>query len=158
MHYIKISQDLDAPAELVWDMLRDFAHIERWWPTHDPAVQIDHVDLEGEGIGQIRHIYNVGYPDPVSERLDFLDPATMTYKLSIVGRPPMGITHYQATGHIESLGEGRSRLNYSSEFTTESGKPDEAESWLRMAYALMFRGVADAAARALAQSGSAAPG
>lgn len=150
MHTIKTSHEFDAPATLVWEMLQDFAHIERWWPTHDPAVQIDHVDLEGEGVGQVRHIFNVGYPDPVSERLDFLDPASMTYKLSIVGRPPMGITHYQATGRVESLGAGRSQLHYSSAFTTESGKPDEAEAWLRMAYALMFRGVADAVARATA--------
>lgn len=147
MHYIKISHDFDAPATLLWDILQDFAHIERWWPTHDPAVQIDRVELVGEGVGTIRHIYNVGYPDPVSERLDFLDPATKTYKLSIVGDPPVGITYYQATGVIESLPGGRSRLNYSSELTTESGNPDEADAWLRMAYGLMFRGLADAMAK-----------
>ncbi len=147
MHTIKITHDFDAPPAALWDYVQDFARIDRWWPRHDPSVQIDHVDLVGEGIGMVRHIYNVGYPDPVSERLDFLDPKTLTYKLSIVGKPPVGITYYQATGVITSLPGDRCRLNYDSEFTTVSGLPDEAETWLRMAYSLMFRGLADAMAR-----------
>ena len=147
MHRIAISQDFDAPAAVLWDFLRDFAHIERWWPNHDPAVQIDRVDLEGEGIGMVRHIYNKGYPDPVSERLDFQDAETMTYRLSIVGKAPVGITRYQATGRIEPLAGERARLHYTSEFATASGQPDEAEAWLRMAYQLMFAGLAVAVAR-----------
>jgi len=147
MHRITTSYKFDAPAAVLWDYLQDFAHIERWWPTHDPAVRIARVEMEGEGIGAIRHIYNVGYPDPVSERLDYQDAETMTYKLSIVGDAPVGLTHYQATGHIEPLPGGHSRLDYASEFATASGKPDEAEAWLRMAYELMFKGLAAAVAR-----------
>lgn len=147
MHQIVTHHDFDAPAALLWDYLADFANIERWWPKDIPAVQIERVELEGDGIGLIRHIYNKGYPAPVSERLDFQDPATLTYTLSIVGARPAGITEYQATGRIEALGEGRSRLHYSSVFATESGQPDEAEAFLRMAYALMFQGLESAAAR-----------
>ena len=72
--------------------------------------------------------------------------STLTYKLSIVGQRPVGITAYQATGRIEPLSEGRSRLNYTGEFTTESGKPEEAEAFLRMAYDLMFQGLTAATA------------
>lgn len=147
MHQIVTHHDFDAPAAQLWDYLADFANIERWWPKDIPAVQIERVELEGEGIGLIRHIYNKGYPAPVSERLDFQDPATLTYKLSIVGARPAGLTEYQATGRIEPLGEARSRLHYHSVFATESGKPDEAEAFLRMAYELMFQGLAAAAAR-----------
>lgn len=147
MHQITTHHDFDAPAALLWDLLADFAHIERWWPQDVPAVQIERVELEGEGIGLTRHIYNKGFAAPVSERLDFQDPATMTYKLSIVGQRPAGITAYQATGRIEALAGGRSRLNYHSEFTTASGQPDEADAFLRVAYALMFQGLAAATAR-----------
>lgn len=148
MYSIKVQQEFAASAAVLWDILQDFGHIERWWPTHDPAVQIDRVDMIGEGIGMIRHIYNVGYPDPVSERLDYRSAKDMTLKLSIIGKPPLGIIYYQATGVVESLPGGRCRLNYSSEFDTDTGKPDDAEAWLRMAYGLMFRGLADAVARA----------
>lgn len=147
MHRITTSHEFDAAAATLWDLVQDFAHIERWWPTHDPAVRIARVEVEGEGIGMVRHIYNQGYRNPVSERLDFLDPDAMTYKLSIVGKAPAGITRYQATGHIEPLPGGRCRLDYASEFDTASGQADEAEAWLRMAYALMFKGLAIAAAR-----------
>ncbi|MBD5805067.1 Polyketide cyclase / dehydrase and lipid transport [Azoarcus sp. Aa7] len=151
MYKIATSHEFDAPAAVLWDFLQDFAHIERWWPRHDPAVQIDRVDMEGEGVGMIRHIYNKGYDAPVSERLDALDPAKLTYSLSIVGNKPMGITHYQATGRIEALPDDRSRLNYASEFMTESGKPDDAEAWLRIAYELMFAGLAAAVTRRAGQ-------
>jgi uncharacterized protein YndB with AHSA1/START domain len=144
MHEIIAHHDFDAPAEQLWDLLRDFAHIERWWPADDPAVQIERVELEGEGIGLIRHIYNKGFSAPVSERLDYQDPATMTYKLSIVGQPPAGITAYQATGRIEALAPARSRLNYRAEFSTGAADPAAAEAFLRGAYALMFKGLAAA--------------
>ena len=147
MHQITVHHDFDTSTDVLWDLLSDFAHIERWWPKDIPAVQIERVDLEGEGIGLIRHIYNKGFAAPVSERLDFQDPEALTYKLSIVGQRPAGITAYQATGHIEALAGGRCRLNYKGEFSTESGQPGEAEAFLRMAYELMFTGLAAATAR-----------
>ncbi len=147
MHRIVTHHDFDAPASMLWDYLADFANIERWWPTDMPMVQIERVELEGEGIGLVRHIYNKGFAAPVSERLDYQDPATMTYKLSIVGQRPAGLTAYQATGHIEPLGQARCRLNYAGEFATASGAPDEAEAFLRVAYDLMFEGLKRAVAR-----------
>ncbi len=139
---ITTSHEFDAPAEVLWMLLEDFAQIERWWPKDEPAVSIQRVELEGEGIGLIRHIYNHGFPAPVSERLDFQDPANMTYRLSIVGERPAGLRSYQATGRIEQLPGERSRLNYCGEFSTEPGREAEAEAFLRGAYALMFKGLA----------------
>ena len=63
MHTIDVHYDMQAPLEHVWPFLEDFADILAWWPE-DQAKNIERVELEGEGIGQIRHIYNVGYPDP----------------------------------------------------------------------------------------------
>lgn len=139
--HICIHHDFDAPAALIWDLLADFADIERWWPTDDEAVMIERVDLEGEGIGLTRHIYNCGFPAPVSERLDYQDPASLTYKLSIVGERPAGLTVYQATGRVETLPGERCRLHYRGEFSTQPGRAQEAESFLRGAYALMFKGL-----------------
>lgn len=147
MYRIETSQEFAAAPDALWDLLQDFAHIERWWPDHDPAVQIERVELEGEGIGMTRHIYNNGYPEPVSERLDALDPESMSYTLSIVGKAPVGITRYQAIGRVEPLAADRCRLNYRSEFETASGRPDDADAWLRTAYGLMFAGLAAALAR-----------
>ncbi|MNZ34311.1 Polyketide cyclase / dehydrase and lipid transport [compost metagenome] len=144
---ITTSHPFDAPAEVLWALLEDFAQIERWWPTDEPAVSIQRVELEGEGIGLIRHIYNHGFPAPVSERLDFQDPENLVYRLSIVGERPAGLLSYQATGRIERLPGERSQLHYCGEFSTEPGREAEAEAFLRGAYALMFKGLAQAAAR-----------
>src|SRR5438552_1533373 len=141
MHSINTSHEFDAPADALWEIFEDFAHIERWWPRDESAVQIERVVLEGEGVGQIRHIYNVGFPAPISERLDFLDPASHTLKLSIVGQRPAGLIRYQATGRIENLPDKRCRLHYHSEFTTRSGEPEEARAFLLIAYQLMFKGL-----------------
>lgn len=141
MHTIDTSHDFDAPVEALWELLEDFAHIERWWPQDELAVQIERVVLEGEGVGQIRHIYNVGFPAPISERLDFLDPASHTLKLSIVGQLPVGVATYQATGRLESLPGNRCRMHYHSEFTNQSGSPEAVREFMLVAYQLMFKGL-----------------
>jgi len=147
MLQIETYQDLDAPAGMVWALLADFADIELWWPTDDEVVMIERVELEGEGVGQIRHIYNRGFSTAVSERLDYQDPENLSYKLSIVGDRPAGLLSYQATGWIEPLPDDRCRLNYRGEFTTLPGQAQEAEAFLRAAYALMFKGLAQACKR-----------
>ncbi len=145
MHTIDVHYDMQAPLEKVWPYLEDFADIEAWWPAGQ--VAIERVELEGEGIGQIRHIYNVGYPDPNSEQLDFLDPATHTWKLSLVGRRPAGLLQYQATGRLTPLGPDACRMTYHSEFLVEEGKVDTAKGFLMAVYKMMFRGLEAAAKR-----------
>ncbi|MFC3608822.1 SRPBCC family protein [Stutzerimonas tarimensis] len=141
MLQITVHHDFEAPATAIWELLADFADIQRWWPTDEASVQIDRVELEGEGIGLTRHIYNKGFPAPVSERLDAQDPASLSYQLSIVGERPAGLTGYQATGRIEPMGDDSCRLHYRGEFTVQPGRAQEAEAFLRGAYALMFKGL-----------------
>lgn len=148
MHQIQVDYDFNAPAGALWALIEDFGNIQRWWPAGDPAAQIDRVVIEGSGVGQIRHIYNASFPDPLQERLDFIDPHTMTFKLSLVGKMPMDMTHYQATGYIESLPGNRCRLNYLGEFATGTGEREAAEAWLRAVYGLMYQGLSDTLARA----------
>ena len=88
-----------------------------------------------------RHIYNVGFDSPVSERLDALDLANHTLQLSIVGQRPAGLLHYQATGKLTVLDDGGCRLTYDSEFIAEEGREDEARAFLLGAYELMYIGL-----------------
>lgn len=144
MQTIDTSHDFDAPAEALWRLLEDFGNIQRWWPASS-AVRILRVELEGEGVGLVRHIYNEGFPKPVSERLDFLDTASRTLKLSIIGDRPAGMTWYQATGHVEPLPGNRCRLAYHGEFATEPGGEEQARNFLKAVYLLMFAGLGAAA-------------
>jgi uncharacterized protein YndB with AHSA1/START domain len=145
MHTIDVHYVMQAPLERVWAYIADFGNIEAWWPAGQ--VAIERVELEGEGIGQIRHIYNVGYPDPNSERLDFLDPASHMWKLSLVGRRPAGILQYQATGNLTPLGPGTCRITYHSEFEVAEGMAETATAFLTAVYKMMFRGLEAAGRR-----------
>lgn len=141
---IKVHHDFTRPVASLWALLEDFAVIDKWWPKDDPSVLIERVELEGQGIGLIRHIYNVGFVKPVSEQLDAQDAKAHTYSLSIVGDRPAGLLHYQAHARLEPLEVG-CRLHYHSFFETQAGREAEAESFLRGAYALMFRGLEQSA-------------
>lgn len=149
METIDIHHDINAPADTVWAFLENYADIQAWWPKDGP-VDIDRVEIDGEGVGLIRHIYNHGMPNAVSEQLDYLDPANRTLKLSIVCDRPAGLLQYQATGKVTELGEDRCRLTYHSEFETEPGRVEEARGFLLAAYHLMFTGLEQAAQRQLA--------
>jgi len=146
MAEVSSSAVLAAPAASVWRLLEDFGCIERWWPSDGP-VQIEHVDVTGAGIGMIRHIRNRGAAQPVSERLDLLDPATHTIVLSIVGDRPPGITAYVAEGHVVPLDAGHCRIDYRALVTTQSGREEAVRKSLLKTWALMFRGLEQAASR-----------
>jgi uncharacterized protein YndB with AHSA1/START domain len=146
MPELRAGQELAAPADAVWRLLEDFGAIERWWPTDGPAT-IEQVVIEGEGVGMIRHIRNRGATEPVSERLDFIEPATRTLMLSIVGARPVGITAYVAEGHVVEVGAGRCRIDYRALFTATPGTEDKVGKALLKTWSLMFRGLEAAAGK-----------
>lgn len=135
---------LAVPAEPVWGLLVDFGSIRKWWPTDGP-VRIDHVEVEGRGVGMIRHIYNEGIPTPVSERLDLIDHATRTIVLSIVGRRPPGLTAYVAIGCLEEVDAVSCRLDYSALLTTDTGREERVRAGVLKTWSLMVQGLENGA-------------
>lgn len=144
MAEVTLSAELEAPAAAVWDLLTDFGNIQRWWPA-DAPIHIERVEIEGNGVGMIRHIYNKGVKGCNSERLDLVDPATRTWILSIVGVRPLGMTAYVAEGHLVELGSGRCRIDYRANVTTEPGREEQVRKALLFTWPVMFRGLEQAA-------------
>jgi hypothetical protein len=134
----------DSPLVRVWQLLADFGAIDRWWPT-DGSLVIARVEVEGQGIGMVRHIYNRGAAHAVMERLDRLDATERILQLSILGRDPGRTAWYQATGQLLELEEGRCRLDYQSCFTARRGKENQTRDSIFAAYREMFRGLQAAA-------------
>lgn len=143
---IRVSAELTAPADSIWRLLSDFGNIQGWWPN-EGAIRIEDVQIEGQGIGMIRHILNHGARHRVSERLDYLDPASRTLVLSIVGTRPSGITAYIAEGHIVELDASRSRMDYRALVTTTPGREEQVRAGLGKTYEMMFAGLQAAALR-----------
>lgn len=144
MPEIKTSALIDAPADAVWTLLADFGSIARWWPA-DGGVQIERVECEGDGIGMIRHIYNKGVANCVSERLDLLDPSTRTLVLSIVGTRPRGLTAYVAEGRVAEIDASHCRIDYRALLTTDPGREEQMAKAILFTWELMFRGLGERA-------------
>jgi carbon monoxide dehydrogenase subunit G len=145
MAELEASADIGAGAEAVWALLADFGAIQQWWPRGGP-VEIERVENEGEGVGMVRHIYNKGAAQCVSERLERIDPAARSLTLSIVGQRPGGITAYIATSTVYATGAGSCRIEHKAHVTTVPGREQAVERFLRQAYDLMFRGLEQGAA------------
>jgi hypothetical protein len=143
---IRVSAEFAAPAQQIWQLLADFGNIQGWWPE-DGAIRIEDVQIEGQGIGMIRHILNQGARHRVSERLDFLDPASRTLMLSIIGTRPSAITAYVAEGHIVELDATRCRMDYRALVTTTPGREEQIREALGKTYEMMFAGLRAAALR-----------
>jgi hypothetical protein len=135
---------LAVPADPVWRLLLDFGAIQKWWPTSGP-IQIDRVEVEGQGVGMIRHVYNKGIPTPVSERLDLLDAATRTIVLSIVGERPRGLTAYVAVGHLTQIDAASCRLDYRALITTEEGRKERVRDGVLKTWSIMVQGLENGA-------------
>jgi uncharacterized protein YndB with AHSA1/START domain len=141
---IRTYHAFDAPAANVWELLADFGAIERWWPTNEQPA-IERVEVDGEGIGMVRRIYNRGAKHPIRERLDRLDPGERTLQLSILSPEPPYAAWYQATGRLVELGRARCRLDYESEFTAAVGRENATRDGILAAYRAMFSGLQSAA-------------
>lgn len=146
MAEIRVSAVLAAPAESVWQLLEDFGNIQRWWPKDGP-IRIEHVEVEGQGIGMIRRIQNHGARHRVSERLDFIDPATRTLVLSIVGTRPSAITAYVAEGRVVEIDATRCRIEYRGLVTSTPGREDQVRDGITKTWSIMFAGLESAAAK-----------
>ena len=137
---VQRTHEFAASAAHIWQFFGDFGSLESWWPKDGP-VQIDHVDVIGEGPGMLRNIYNVGMPDCISERLEAIDVDAQRLTLSIVGTLPAGLISYRADAHLEALDADRCQLTYVGSFTAEPGRESEAEEFLVTVYTLMFAGL-----------------
>lgn len=140
MSQLIVNEEFNAPADRLWALLRDFGNLQAWWLPDSP-IRIDRVVQEGQGVGMTRHIHYVGVPTPLSERLDFLDDDTRTYKLSIVGEKMPGLVSYSATGIVSEVGADRCRLDYTADIEATPDGEATVEKTLRFGFAQVIAGL-----------------
>lgn len=144
MPEIAVSEDIKAPADKLWALLENFGNLESWWLKESP-IKIDHVEVEGQGVGMIRNIYYVNIVAPLSERLDYLDKESKTYKLSIVGEGLPGLISYNATGVVTSTGRDRCRFDYHAKILAIPENEVAVEKTLRFGCLQVVAGLKKAA-------------
>ncbi|MCP4035995.1 MAG: SRPBCC family protein [bacterium] len=130
-----MEREFAISADDLWAMLADFGDIS-WIPG------LEKVELEGEGVGMIRHVTAPGMP-MLHERMDAIDHETMTLDYSVPAVAYLQVIDYTARAQVTPLGEGRCRVNWSCR--SQADGIDEAQATANTAgfYEMIMSWIAD---------------
>jgi Polyketide cyclase / dehydrase and lipid transport. len=125
--------DIPAPAEAVWETVRDFGAIDEYVPP------ITNAELSGEGVGAERTLI-LADGGQVVERLDAHDDAARTLRYSIVGGP-LPVTDYEGTMSVEVLDDSSCEVTWGSDFDVTDAPENEVVSTFVELYATGLEGL-----------------
>jgi len=132
---VQIEREYEFGPDAVWALIADFGDVS-WVPG------IEKVDLEGEGIGMIRHLTVPVFPQ-LHERLDAIDPEAMVLEYSIPAVEYIGVKNYSARAQVVELGPGRSRVHWSCRAEADGAPETEASDKTRAFYEAMLGWIND---------------
>jgi hypothetical protein len=115
---VQVQRELEFGAGTVWALLADFGNVS-WVPG------VEKVELEGEGVGMIRHLTVPVFPQ-LHERLDAIDHEKMILDYSIPAVAYIQVKNYNARAHVVELEGERCRLIWSC--TAEADGVDDAQA------------------------------
>lgn len=122
---VKVSERIEASADRVWELVRDFGGVQRY------AAGIEKCSVEGHGLGAVR---TLGLPGGLSlqERLEALDDAGRRLSYAIVAGP-IPVSSYLATLEVCDEGSG-CRIDWSSTFEAKGISDDQARGMIEGVY------------------------
>jgi carbon monoxide dehydrogenase subunit G len=124
----KASKIIDVPADRVWETVRAFSHLERYFTVFVSST------IEGSGVGATRTLSLPDGGGQFHERLEALDDdaRTLTY---VCLESPLPIENYVGTVTVEGAGEGKSRVTWSASFDTSAEQEPAMVAMLSDTYA-----------------------
>ena len=129
---VKVSERVEASADRVWELFRDFGGIQRF------SSGFEKVEVSGSGIGAVRTITLPGGA-ALQERLEAFDERGRKLQYAIVGGP-IPVANYLAT--IEVKDEGKAcRIDWSSHFEPKGIGDDQARAMIEGVYKSGIAGV-----------------
>ena len=132
---VSVERDYEFGADKVWAVFADFGNVS-WVPG------IEKVELEGEGVGMIRHLSVPVYPQ-LHERLDALDHEERVLEYSIPHVEYIAVKDYRARAHVVDLGDGRCRVQISCKAEAEAVPETEATARTGAFYEAMLGWIDD---------------
>jgi len=122
---VKVSERVEASADRVWDLFRDFGGIQRF------TSGFEKVEVSGSGIGAVRTITLPGGA-ALQERLEAFDDRGRKLQYAIVSGP-IPVSNYLAT--IEVKDEGKAcRIDWSSHFAPKGISDEQARAMIEGVY------------------------
>lgn len=123
---VKVSEQVAASADAVWELLGDFGGLQKLVPT------ITSLELEGDGVGAVR-IVRMGDGPPICERLESFDAQARTLQYSITEAGPLPLANYLATIVVSEEGDG-CRVDWSGTFDAAGASADDASALVQGIY------------------------
>lgn len=136
---VSVEREFDVAADRVWAILADFADIS-WIPGTEK------VELEGEGVGMIRHVKAPGMA-VLHERLDAIDHDTMTLDYSLPVVEYLAVKDYRARARVVALEGDRCRLIWSCRSEADGVSEAQATAASRAFYVMVMGWIGDALAK-----------
>jgi hypothetical protein len=111
MQIMSITERVEFPAKAVWDVVSDFGGLMRWNAAVASCL------LDGSGVGAVR-TFQAG-PSTVRERIEQLDPKTLTIGYSIVSGSSIKVRGGSLRISVKPLDADACELTW-----TMDGEPD----------------------------------
>ena len=125
MGSVKVVENVNASADRVWELFRDFGGITRF------SQGIDSCTVEGEGLGAVRTI-TMGGGLKLQERLEAFDDGGRTLSYAIIGDHPLPFDNYLSTIKVVDQGNDCT-LEWSSTYDPK-GTEDQASGLIQGIY------------------------
>ena len=116
------TQDVSAPADKVWDAIKDFDGLSSWHPLFAESVL-----LSGENNvpGTMRRLtVKDGGPSFEEELLEW-DAWDRKLRYRIVGENPLPVTDYQSTIEVLKTGRNEATVIWRGQFAAKPGNEDQ---------------------------------
>ena len=111
MEHVSVVEELEAPIERVWGLIRDFADVSAWAPT----AKLEGID--GQGAGAVRRIATeMGL---FVERCPEHDDAAHRFSYEIL-ESPLPFTTYLAVVELTALAAHRCQIEWSCDFEADA--------------------------------------
>ena len=136
---VSIEREFDVDSRMLWAILADFGNIGR-------IPGIEKVELEGDGVGMIRHVTAPGMP-MLHERMDAIDHDEMILDYSVPAVEYLKVKNYRARARVVALEGGRCRLIWSCESEPDGVTEAQATANSEAFYAMVMGWIGDALAR-----------
>src|SRR3546814_1109684 len=126
------SGEVDASADDIWAMLRDWPAVMKWCAKGEnaPAPLTDTTLKEGSKVDvlpctRICHfVLDSGFPPTFEETLIHADPEARRIYYNVDGVAAGGMRNYLATTYVDEVGHGRERITCESSFRSEEHTSD----------------------------------
>jgi hypothetical protein len=132
---VRIEREFEFGAGDVWAVLADFGNVS-WVPG------IEKVEVEGEGVGMIRHLTVPVYPQ-LHERLDAIDHQEMILDYSIPSVAYIQVKNYSARAQVVELEGERCRVLWSCRADADGVDEEQATAKTGAFYESMLTWIED---------------